>query len=236
MDKKIIKFIHKKLEYYEQIKDTSIIKKFIKENKINLSVEDIIEIRNLYMHLLSNSKGTLANKLGDKIFSMYQKKESILNIAKKYSLPPYSVLYQILIELKNETQNIEKKLNTGSLPTDLKDQFQIIKKTIPKKWLPSYSNEIKKLIISIKKISKCKIIGHIVLFDKIICYNNKVFIWIYLSEYILFDYSLQLKRINLINNKYRHIGPGLILYPKIFCTPSFIKKNNIEKFTFITKN
>lgn len=235
--KKVLQFIHLRLEAYKPItnKDADLIRKFIKENKFPLSVDQIIEIRNVYMYLLSKIKGTLASKLGEKIFNRYKNRESIIEIAKKYSLPPFSVLYQVLIELKNETHVIEKILQKPDImPPDLKKQLKDIKNTIPGKWLTNYYPIIKKVLTHAKKIGNATINGLFISYDKITVYRNKIFIWIEICPHILFDHTLQSQVINKINIKYKNRGPGIILFPNIICSTSFLKNyNNVYTFSFL---
>lgn len=230
----VLQFIHLKLEFYAPITDMSVIKKFLNETKIQIPISILIEIRDVYMYLLSKSKGTLANKLGEKIFMHYNNKKPILEIANIYSLPPFSILYQILIELKHETHVIEKMLkNPTLLPNDIKKQLKCIKNSIPEQWLPKYSISIRKVIFNAKKMGG--IINNLFIrFNKLIVYKNKVFIWIDICPYILFDHSLQFKQIRRTNLKYKHIGPGLILFPNIVCSHAFIKQcGNIETYNFL---
>lgn len=226
--KDLNKFIHTNLEYYSEINTDDIkkIEQFLSKLPIKIQLNKFIEMRNLYMYMLSKRKGILTNRYGDYIIKRYHNNESIIQIANKYKLPPLSVLYQILIELKYETHVIEKMLtHTKRMPSIIQQQLSDINKTNPLLWLPSINvniyNDIKKLGVEFEYKKK---LAPLVIFRVICSYNKIQFNWIEIKKYMLFDNKLILMDINKTIHKYAKYGKGLVLFSDIICSPQFIKK------------
>lgn len=198
--------------------------------KIQISPLKIINMRDTFIYLTSKTKGTYAHRIGDNIFIDYKNKIPIMDIAKKYELPPMSIVYQILIETKHETHKIEKMIKKQLLPKEIQVQMSDIMKNDPMFWFPcnipnihSKLNNLNcsyKLKYDLKKQGKCPDI----LFDSVCTFHRKKFNWIVFKPYILFDSSLHLHDIQKTIINFSRFGTGLILYNDIICSRSFIKK------------
>jgi hypothetical protein len=229
-------FIHSNLEYYSEIKQEDIIKitKFLINQPI--SIDKFIEMRNVYMYMLYKRKGVLTSRYGEQIIKKYHDNEPIIQIANKYKLPPFSVLYQILIELKYETHIIEKMLiHHKRLPNNIRSQLPEIIKSNPVLWLNTVKcniyHDIKK--IGTEFIYKQKS-APIILFKSTCTFNKIRFDWIEIKKYMIFDNKYLLSDINKTAHKYAKYGNGLVLYSDIICSPTFIKKIkcNIGLYSF----
>jgi len=244
----IISYIHKHLEYYSKIqkKDISNYTIFIesinKKNNLQLSLEKMIDLRDVYIYFLANSKGIIASRYGNDIFNDYTKGLNILDIANKYNLPPISVLYQVLIEKQYEYHQIKELLaDIDKLPIDLKNQMSIINKYNPSYWLNfdklcqtlhlwicSKSQVIKK----IKTITDIPFNYHTndlpsIIFDTVVTYKNLSFKWIIIKKHIIFNHPLIEKYIHKLIKKYNHLGQGLLIFTDIYCSKKFIQQFNI---------
>jgi hypothetical protein len=233
-------YIRKRLEYYNQItladqKDILLFLQLLqKKYNVDIKISQFIEMRNIYMLFLSKTKGIITSRYGNEIINAYNNKESIISISKKYNLPPINILYQILIELKNEFHIIKNLLkHTEKLPKDIQYQMDQIILSDPQSWIMQpyisiYSNIIKlntpfEYTDSNKKPN--------ILFVKPYIYKKIAFKWIHLRYHILFDNDLLLSDIKKIE-KYNKFGKGLILYTDIICSRSFLKKININVKTY----
>lgn len=228
-------FICKNLEYYSPLtaEDQKKLVDFLHEHNVTeLTPLKVIEMRNIYMYILSKTKGTLANRYGDNIYNDYKNKELIVDIANKYELPPMSVLYQILIELKNESHKISKLLaDKTKLPKDIQDQLKSVMLSDPELWLPVHRiniyDHIKKLDVPfVYDINPKHGKMPNILFNEPFTYKKKTFKWIEIKKYMLFDNKLLLSDANKTINKFSRFGHGLILYSDIKCSRSFLKKIN----------
>lgn len=236
----INKFIHDNLEYYDQLsvpdhhKIICFVSNINKKYNISINLLKFIEMRNLHIYMLSKTKGTLANKYGESIYNDYKNNESIVSIASKYKLPPISILYQILIELKNETHNIDKLLmDNKKLPKQIQTQMRDIMTLNPILWIPKYHIDIYSIAkkintnfeynINLKNRKKPNI-----LFDKEYTYKNISLQWIEVKYHMLYDNNLLLSDIKKILYKYNKYGKGLIVYSDIICSSSFKKKINVN--------
>lgn len=243
--KDIVKFFmehinYKKLTNIDIALYTNKIDTINKLYKTNISHSQIIDMRNAFIFLLAKTKGTLAHRLGDKIYTEYKNKNAIIDISKKYVLPTMTIVRQILIELKYESHKIETIIKKNAFPKDIQAQLPSILKNDPIFWyvsnIPKIYNKINKLNTeyTIKydliKFGKCPDI----LFNKICQYKRKEFIWIVFKPYILFDSYLHMHDIEKIINNFKRYGPGLILYTDIICSNSFIKKlhTTVEIYEF----
>jgi hypothetical protein len=225
------RYIHKNLEYYSELNNkdkiefNQFIKSLNKKYEITLDFNKVIEMRNVYIYLLSKRKGIIANRYGEKIITEYNASHNIVEIANKYNLPPMSILYQILIEQKNESHNIKKIIKRRMYPEIILKQMPLIEKLDPGHWfinkkfnLPSIVKKINvKCIYGIKRSPKIKIIDPFLI-------NDDLITWVDVKPYILFDNIISLVDANKTYNKYQHMGMGLILYSDIICSSAFIKK------------
>lgn len=208
--------------------------KAINANTTHLSPIQIIDMHNTFIYLLSKTKGTLAHRLGDDIMNEYKNKTTIIDIAKKYELPPMSIIYQILIESKHESHNIDKIIIKKTLPKDIQVQMPDIVKCDPRFWfpcnIPNICNKLNKLNCSFKLKYNSKQEGKCpdIIFNETCTYKRKSFNWIVFRPYILFDSDLHIHDIQKIINNFNRFGTGLILYNDIICSNSFIKKINVN--------
>ncbi len=250
LSSKILKDINKylkkhskytKLSNEEYNKLVSDINEITSSYNITMEHSDIISMYNTFVYLLSKTRGTYAHRIGDIIFSEYNNKMKILDIAKKYDLPPMSILRQILIENKYESHNIEKKLKKQSLPKNIRLQMSDIMKHDPSFWytlkIPNMQSKINKLkCMYVTKYDLSEQGKHPdILFNTECNYNKKRFRWIVFKPYILFDSSLHLHDIQKTVNNFKRFGPGIILYNNIICSRSFLKKIevNVDLYTFL---
>lgn len=203
---------------------------------INLSLMQILMMRDTYICLLAKTKGVIAHRLGEYIITDYNNNIPISDISKKYNLPSMTIIYQILIENKNESHKIDKIIKNNLLPKPIQDQMTQISKLDPILWydynIPSIDNELKKIKCSYKSYHNISNKFPNILFEKICFYKGKVFKWIVYKSYVLFNSNLHIHDINKIIKKFQKFGPGLILYNDIICSESFIKKININIDTY----
>ena len=244
--KDINNYIHKKLEYYSKISNTDMkdivnyLEYIFTKYNIKLDINKFIEMRDVYMYILSKSKGTLANKHGPEIINDYNKNIPIIKIAKRYKLPPMSILYQILIELKYESHIICKLLKSPSkLPKILRTQLPIVLKHTPLTWIRippiDIYSKIKKIQMPfIYDTSQTKGKRPIIVFNELVVYKKKSFQWIEIKPFMLFDNKLLLSDANKSFNKFQRFGHGLVLYTDIICSRSFMNKLkvSIDTYTF----
>lgn len=205
---------------------------------INISPLHILAMRDTFIYLLSKTKGTMAHRLGDVIISDYKSKIPIINIAKKYELPPMSIVRQILIETKHESHKIDNMIKKKTFPKEMQSQMFDIMTNDPTFWfpcnIPNIHNKLNKLKCTyklkydMKKSGKCPDI----LFDSVCTYKRRSFNWIVFKPYVLFDSSLHIHDIQKTINNFSRFGTGLILYNEIVCSKSFIKKINVYVDTY----
>lgn len=244
--KDINKYLNKNVKYnklttIERICLITDITAICKAHKITISPLHIIAMRDTFIYLLSKTKGTLAHRLGDNIIIDYNGKMYIIDIAKKYNLPPMAIVNQILIENKYESHKIEKMIKKQKLPKDIQGQMPEIMKIDPLFWfpcnIPNIHNKLNKLQCTyqikydLRKMGKCPDI----LFDNKCTFKRRSFSWIVFKPYILFDSTLHLHDIQKTVNNFSRFGTGLILYTDIICSKSFIKKieSYIDVYTFL---
>lgn len=208
---------------------------------IDITPFQMLDIRNTFIYLLSKTKGTMAHRLGDDIMLDYKNNISIMNISKKYNLPPMSIIYQILIELKNESHKIDKIIKKQLLPDNIQIQMSEIIKNDPMFWfsrnIPNIHEKLNKLKCKytlkydLQKKGKCPDI----LFFEPCSYKNKKFSWIIFKPYVIFNNNLHLHDIQKNINNFQRFGTGLILYTDVLCSKSFIKKinANIDTYNFL---
>lgn len=206
---------------------------------INVLPQQIIEIRNTFIFLLSKTQGTRAHRLGDEIMNNYKSKMTIIDIANTYGLPPMSIVYQILIEKKYESHIIDNMMKKHKLPKDIQSQLADIVSCDPAFWyscnIPNIYSKLNRLKCNIKvkydikkeiNTDKCPDI----LIDedgKPCVYKRQKFHWIVFKPYILFDNYLHTHDIQKTINNHSQLGTGLILYKDIICSKSYIKKMNV---------
>lgn len=221
---------YNKLTTGEKNKIISDIVEICKIYNIVISPSNIIDMRNTFIYLLSKTKGTSAHRIGDTILLEYMNKIPIMDIAKKYKLPPMSIVNQILIETKYESHKIDKMIKKQTLPKDIQSQMPKIIKSDPLFWfscnIPNINTKLSKLNCTyrlkydLRKQGKCPDI----LFDNNCTYKRRVFKWIVFKPYILFNSTLHIHDIQKTVNNFSRFGTGLILYNDIICSKSFIKK------------
>lgn len=237
--KTIITFIKNELEYYSILSKDDIekCKNFIKNVCSDISLKDLIDIRNLYIYILSNSKGMVANKIGNNIITDFISNHDILLLANKYKLPPMVVLYQILIEQKYESHQIPNMLlNKKKLPNIIQSQLKDIHLHDPNKWFKFLYNNT--FIDKIKKITSITfdIYDHkrftIITFSNLVSYLNIKFNWLIIVKHIFFDIDIIRDYIKKEVYKYTKIGIGVILFSKIFITTKTKLFNNIKIFDY----
>lgn len=206
--------------------------------KINVSNSQALSIRDTFIYLLSKTKGTKAHRLGDSIMIDYKNKINIIDISKKYDLPPMSIVRQILIENKYESHKIDKIIKKQSFSKDIESQMPIIIKNDPNSWFSLKFPNIHKKINNLNckyqlKYDLQKNGKHPdILFDKICVYKNDQFNWIVFKPYVLFNSKLHIHDIQKTVNNFQRFGKGLILYNDIICSKSFIKKINVSVNTY----
>jgi len=248
-------FIHTNLEYYSKLLNSDIkkCKTFIlhinDKYKTSLTLDKLIEMRNLYVYFLAISKGVITSRYGSNIINDYSHGLTVISISTKYNLPPSSVLYQILIEKQYESHQIKKILKTlKDLPDDLKSQIEIINLSTPNIWLNldkkyqglKICNKIK-AVITVPFIyndeKNTKIKQPLITFNEDITYNSIKFKWIVVKNHMVFNNSLLLLYVNKIAKRFSHIGSGLILFSDIYCSNQFIQllEVNIATYTFFDK-
>ena len=221
------------------IKEQNSLLKLLKEinnGDVKILPSQLIDIRDCYVYLLSKTKGTLTHRLGSDIYKDYSNKMSITDIAKKYNVPSINVLYQILIEKKQESHVIYKTItHLNSLQNGFKSQIGDIINNSPSYWyykaIPNIHNKIKNKYVTkydMKKNGKSPDI----LFIEPLQYKRKMINWIVFKPYILFDNKLHYNDIKKVINNFQHLGNGIILYNDIICTQYFMKKININIDTY----
>lgn len=205
---------------------------------ININPLYMLAMRDTFIYLLSKTKGTMAHRLGDVILLEYKSKIPIVNISKKYELPPMSIVRQILIETKHESHKIDNMIKRKIFPKEMQPQMPDIMKNDPTFWFPcnipnihSKLSKLKcdyKLKYDLRKSGKCPDI----MFDSACTYKRKTFNWIVFKPYILFDNNLHIHDIQKVISNFSRFGTGLILYNEIVCSKSFIKKINVYVDTY----
>lgn len=223
------------IECNKMIYDISAINR---KHEIIISPSNIILMRDTFIYLLSKTKGTMAHRLGDIILYEYKHKEKILDIAKKYNLPPMAVISQILIETKHESHKIEKMMERGTLPREIQKQMKEIIENDPKFWfirtVPNIHNKLGKLNCKYKLKYDLKHNGKCpdILFDNRCTYKRRSFNWIVFKPYVLFNSHLHIHDIQKTINNFSRFGTGLILYNDIICSVSFIKTIHVHIDTY----
>lgn len=239
--REINNFIHSNLNYYTKIekKDNNIIILFLnnlkKEYNINIPFDIFIFIRDTYIYFQSKNRGIITNRYGSDIIKSYNNDESILNISKKFNLPPINIFKQILIEKKYESHEIEKILcNKKEIPTEFDNkEIMNILKLNPINWLskPKINLQYFNKFNCPFKYNKKEKNKPLIVFNKLCIYNNMKINWIEIKNYILFDNKLILIDINKLIKKYSNFGKGLILFNNIICSNTFCKK--IKAYIYI---
>lgn len=202
------------------------------QNNIYLAPNRILTIRDTFIYLLSKTKGTIAHKYGEFIFTDFNNSISVIDISKKYKIPPMAVLNQILIELKYESHKIEKIIKKQSLPKEIYLHIQLTEliNMDPQHWYNYNVPNIYDMLLNIKcsftlkKNNKKNGKYPDVLFDNICDYKGQLFNWMVFKPYTLFDSTLHYRDIQKTLNNFNKLGTGIILYNDIICSKSFLKK------------
>ena len=240
-------FIRKNLCYYSRIypEDVKKIHKFLEEINGVITLKQFINIRNIFMLMLSKRKGILATRYGTDIINMYKHKDGVIDIANKFQLPPMTVVNQILIELGKESHKVEFMVNNMTkLPKDIQNQMVQIIEMDPNNWVQTDNCEnYSKLYYSLCKLNvefsfDIKPKGGKqpnILFKNPIIVDKKQVYWIECRPYLLFDNNNLLTDATKIYNKFNSLGFGIILYTDIICSRSFLKKinNSVKSYSFL---
>jgi hypothetical protein len=208
--------------------------------KLNLSPVQLMAIRDSFIYLLSKRVGSFVFKNGEDIMKMYKNHISILDIAGYYNVPPMSIVYQILVENKNESHKIQLIINKSSLlPKDIQSQMKSIVTHDPTHWytykIPNVFNKINKLKCPYCVKYDTKQLGKrpSVMFKYDCEYKKESFInWIEFKNYTLFDDDIFLHDIKKTLFNFSRFGTGLILFLDIICTKSFITKISVTIDTY----
>jgi hypothetical protein len=207
-----------------------------KEFNIKMTLSQIILFRNSIVYLLSKKVGTYVLKKGEDIMKRYNNKESIIDIANKYNVPPMSIVYQILMENKNESHKIQHIIkHTSLLPEDIQVQMKTIEKHDPIFWYnvtcPTIKIDKSKFPYIIRHKTK-KIKHPSLLFKNPFSYKGITINWIEFKNFSFLEHKLFIHDIKKTLFNFNKFGHGLILYLDIICTKTFMKKIDVNIDTY----
>lgn len=187
--------------------------------------------RNMEVAYMSQTSGVKALRLAPEIFAAYNRGDSVNILAQRYSLPPLSVLRQILLEEKNSASTVNAMISGRMhMPARLSKEFQEILHSDLGSSINSekirlksqeFENKLGRYLHNLdihfeteeELRSKNQVLTPDFLLTEPVIINGKLVYWIDAKDYPFYGSKLVSKKLNKSVQKYtKAFGPGALIF------------------------